>query len=420
MRWPGSRTKDLEREVAELRAGFANPSPEFMDAMGVTATYSGQRVSVDKAMGMAAVYAGVSLIAETVGMLPLKIYRDVDGERVEADTHRSYRMLHDRPNPAMSAHVFWSAVAAHLLLYGNAFLPKVTDPLTGFIESLYLEDPTCITVEWNGARKRFVDEGPPKRTWTEETMLHIVGFSLNGVTGVSPISMCRNPLGTAIARETFEGTFYKQGATMPGVIEYPGRLGAEGIKNLASGFAARHHGVDNMHQTPVLEEGAAFKPAQMALEDMQFVESKQMSRSDVAIIFRIPPSYLAASSGDSLTYATVEGNKIQLAQTAIMPLTHTIAQAVGQDPEILPQPSMYAEFTLEALLRADKITQATYWEKMHGMGVISEDSIAQFENLPKPPPPKPVPAPLQPFQNGDSVRPDGVPSIPGGNGSTAG
>jgi HK97 family phage portal protein len=414
--WPESKTTRLEREVAELRAGFANPGDWLYEALGGSTTYSGQRVTADKAMGMAAVYGAVSLISETVGMLPLKVYRKTDGERVEADTHRSWRMLHDKPNSATTAHNFWATVTAHLKLHGNAYLEKDRDPFTGEITSLYIQDPGAITVEWNGRRKRFVDYGPPKREWTEEEMLHIYELSLNGVTGVSPIAMCRNPLGTAMSREEFEGGFYKRGAKFAGHIEHPGSLREQGIKNIAEQFAAIHHGGANMHKTPVLDEGATYKTDQMVMEDMQFVESKQMSRSDVAIIFKIPPSYLAASSGDSLTYATVEGNKIQLAQTAIMPTTNTIAKAISNDPEILPQPSMYAEFVLEGLLRADKKTEAEYLEKLEAMGVIDAKFIAELLNLPKPPPPKPVPAPLQPFQNGDgAVRPDDVPSALNGN-----
>jgi HK97 family phage portal protein len=248
-------------------------------------------------------------------------------------------------------------------------------------------------------------------------MLHIYELSLNGITGVSPIAMCRNPLGTAMSRDEFEGGFYKRGAKFAGHIEHPGSLREQGIKNISEQFSAIHHGSPNMHKTPVLDEGATYKTDQMVLEDMQFVQSKQMSRSDVAVIFKIPPSYLAASSGDSLTYATVEGNKIQLAQTAIMPTTNTIAKAISQDPEILPQPSMYAEFVLEGLLRADKKTEAEYLEKLEGMGVIDAGYIAELLNLPKPPPPKPVPAPLQSFQNGEgNIRPDAVPSATG-NGS---
>ena len=64
-----------------------------------------------------------------------------------------------------------------------------------------------------------------------------------------------------------------------------------------------------------------------------------------------------------------------------MPTAHTIAQAVSQDPEISFSPACTQRFVLEQL-RADKKTQAEYWEKLHGMNVVSEAYIAERENLP--------------------------------------
>ena len=42
-----------------------------------------------------------------------------------------------------------------------------------------------------------------------------MGLSLNGVTGESVIK-CVNLFGVAMAREEFEGQFYKRGATLAG------------------------------------------------------------------------------------------------------------------------------------------------------------------------------------------------------------
>jgi phage portal protein BeeE len=50
---------------------------------------SGQRVTVDKAFGLAPVYSAVSIISEAVGMLPFKVYRSPgDDEVVVASDHR--------------------------------------------------------------------------------------------------------------------------------------------------------------------------------------------------------------------------------------------------------------------------------------------------------------------------------------------
>jgi phage portal protein BeeE len=58
-------------------------------------------------------------------------------------------MLHDQPNPAMPAHRFWSTVTAQLLLWGNAFIRKERNAVTGLVESLWLLDPAHVMVEWN-------------------------------------------------------------------------------------------------------------------------------------------------------------------------------------------------------------------------------------------------------------------------------
>lgn len=380
--------KFLERIVAgaEFRAsGLASPASWLVDSFGSSVSYSGEKVTRRNAMGLAAVYSAVEKISEAVGQLPLKVYRVMDDDdRVEARTHRTWRMLHDKPNPETTARRFWSTVTAQVLLDGNSFLWKERDPETGTVDSLWLLDPASVTVEWNGREKRFVQESTTGRqVFTSEQVLHIMGLSLDGIIGCSRIAYCRESLGTALARARYEGEFYAQGATFPGVIEYPGRLGEQGTKNLAAAMSGRHHGAGNRHKTPVLEEGASYKIAGMSLADMQFVESAQLSRADIATMFNLPASYLNASSGDSLTYATTESNQIQFAQMAVAPMTTTIATALTNDPGILPQRVLYAEFVLEGLLRADMKTRAEYWASMKGTLGLAPEFIAARENIPQ-------------------------------------
>jgi HK97 family phage portal protein len=392
MAWPFRRKSEEEHRSSTL----AYPSSELLDSLGVSGSWSGERVTEKKALGLAAVFAAVEKISESVGSLPLKVFRVMDDdERVPATTHRSWRMLHDMPNEYTTAHTFWSTVTASLLLRGNAFLFKARDEFD-MVDQLWILDPSQITVEWNGKVKRFVQDSPEgRRVWSVDEVLHIMGFSLNGITGCSRIEYCRQSLGTALARSRFEAEFYNQGARIPGVIQYPGRLGEQGVKNLAQGFRDIHTGAGNRHKVPVLEEGATWQSVGMSLEDMQFVEGAQLSRSDIATLFNLPAAYLNASSGDSLTYATTESNQIQFATQAVSPLTNRISKALSSDPAILPWNVMYCEFVLEGLMRADMKTRAEYWKSLKDMGVVDAEYIAARENLPKPPlEKKPEPAAL--------------------------
>ena len=404
----------LDRIVAgaEYRAsGLATPANWMFDAFGVSTSTSGERVTERKALGLAAVYAAVSMISEKVGELPLKVYRAArDNDRVEARSHWSWRLLHDKPNENTTAHAFWSTVTAQLLLGGNSFVLKERAGDVDEIESLWLLDPSTLTIEWDGRQKRFVQQTQEgKRIFSSEQVLHIMGFSLDGIIGCSRIAYCRETLGTALGRARFEGEFYAQGARFPGVIEYPGRLGEKGTENLGNAMQRKHGGPGQRHKVPVLEEGASFKSTGMSLADMQFVESAQLSRSDIATLFNLPASYLNASSGDSLTYATTESNQIQFVQMAVAPITNRIAKAITTDPSILPWNVMYAEFVLEGLLRADMKTRSEYWASMKATLGLDPEYIAARENIPKDALVEPEPPPLPPSDQG------GNGAVPGEN-----
>lgn len=371
----------LEPEYRAV-SGLANPSGWLVDALSVATASSGEKVTRDKALGLAAVFSAVEKISEAVGSLPFKVYRMVDSDTVEARGHRSWRMLHDKPNADTDARTYWSTVAAQLLLEGDSLSWKERDPFTGEVEELYLLDAKQFTIEWDGGRKWFRHD-PSRKRYSSDDILHIMGFSLNGISGCSRIAFCRETLGTAIGRARFEGEFYAQGGHFPGVIEYPGRLGEKGTENLGRAMQAKHGGPGNRHKTPVLEEGAVFKSVGMSLADMQFVENAQMSKADIATLFNLPASYLNASSGDSLTYATTESNQIQFGQMAVAPIAGRIASAVTNDPGILPQNVMYAEHTLEALYRADMKTRAEYWASMKATLNLDPAYIARRENIPQ-------------------------------------
>jgi HK97 family phage portal protein len=379
-------------EARSLTSGLANPAGWLTEAMGTYTAPSGQRVTVEKALGLSPVWSAVSIIAEQVGQLPLKVYRrfeDPEGEseRVEARQHRSWRLLHDKPNASTPADRFWSAVTAQLLLYGNAFIEKVRSDPFGDVDELWLFEPEAMTIAWNPVRraKQFVYQPKdlrPKRKLDESEVLHVFGLSLDGIAGLSVIQFCKASLGAALARDEFEGGFYNRGATLSGVIKHPNKLTTEAAQHLGASFRALYAGSGNSHGTPVLEEGSEFVKIGSPLGDLQFVESQNLSRTDIAVMFKLPPNYLGGSSGDSLTYATVESNGTHFAMHAIAPVTNTIAKALSNDPELLPQQVFEAEFELKALMRGTTTDRVAYYKAMKDMSAMTVDEIRREENMP--------------------------------------
>lgn len=413
---------------AEFRqtSGLANPAGWLIDAMSAPEVSSGQKVSVETSLGVAPVWSAVRLIAETVAQMPFKVYRtfldaESELEREEARSHRAWLMLHDSPNPYTTSDRFWATVTTQLLLYGNAYIEKRrSDGMT--VDELYLLDPSKTSVLWDDQRKikRFLQEasnaGRPgysqtrRREWDETEVLHVFALSLNGIIGTSVIEWCRNALGSAMAREEFEGSFWNRGTVLSSWIEHPQRLGKQAIENLRQSKKALFGGSRKAHDLAVFEEGMTFHVGSAPLRDLQFVEAQQMSRSDIAVMFQLPPAFLGGSTGDSLTYATTTQNRLQLIQNAVLPYTNAIQNAVSRDPSILPQNVFHAEFVAEGLLRGDPRERADFWTKMfalkdsEGKRVVSVDYIAARENFPVPVAEKPAvpPPPDNQSSNGNT------------------
>lgn len=69
---------------------------------------AGKRVNERSAMQTSAVYACVRVISESVASLPLHLYRyNKDGGKEKAIDHPLYHLLHDEPNPEMTAYSFF-------------------------------------------------------------------------------------------------------------------------------------------------------------------------------------------------------------------------------------------------------------------------------------------------------------------------
>jgi HK97 family phage portal protein len=379
----------LERIIrgAEFRSStLATPADWLIDALVGARTTSGEKVTVKNALGMIAVFAAVSKISEEVGSKPLKVYRAVAEGKEEAPEHRAWRMLHDAPNPFMPAHRFWSTVTGNVLLWGNAFVAKQRDEQTSLVDTLWLLDPARMSIEWSEVqgikRFKYTLQTGERRTLTEAEVIHIMDYSLDGIVGESRISRCREGIGTGLARRRFESRFFQRGTVMPGVIEHPGHL--RNTRPLRESWTEIYGGADSAHQVGVLEEGATWKSVSMPLKDMEFVESAKLSNTEIAILFNLPPSYLGGSTGDSLTYATVEGNAIQLQTQTIAPITTNIAKTLEQDRGVFPFPSWWPEFELKAAMRGDSQARAAYLEKAGDpkTGWMNRNERRETEGLP--------------------------------------
>ena len=351
--------------VARLIDG-ATRGPEdtlaFREAFVGARASTGERVSIDRAMHLGPVFAAVQLRSRSVGKLPLKTYRRIPtGGRAEAWQEPVYALLHDEPNPEMSGVNLWSLVETHLSTWGNAYVGKeMTGGRVTALWPMYPERMEQVYREGGVKRFRYRRESGDLAEYTGADLLHFMGISLDGLTGMSPIGYAREAIAAGLAAEVFAGSFFENSAVPRGVIKVPGELDNEATERLAASWNAAHRGRKNMHKVAVLEGGAEFLPISMPLEDAQFVEQAKLSVQQVARILGVPPELIGGDSGGSLTYSTVEGQSLHFLTHGLSWDLALIEQTLARDRALFPAGprAIYPEFLADAMLRTDMKTQA--------------------------------------------------------------
>lgn len=408
----GTRT----RELAERASG----EPEDLwlkEAFHSGRTFTGKTVTVESALSFDAVVACVRLLSESCGAFPLKVYKRVEDDRKRpVPAHNTYRLLHDRPNWEQPPVTVWGLVMTHLVTWGDAFIGKTFDAKTGTVIALWPIRPDRVRVERKDGRKIYwvrSEHGAAEKQHDARTIIHIQGFTLDGLRGLSPIGLAREAIGAGLAMDEYGNRFFSRGAVPSAVLTKQGEL-TDGARRRLERWAARKFGgLQNMHKIPVLEEGVKLEPYSFKLGDLEFVAMHAQSARKVARIFRVPASMIDASDGDSsLTYRTVEGDNLRFLIHTCRVWLKRIAQSLMLDEDLFPlSQQLLAEHVVDELLLMDSLTKAKVRQISGGnrrwrvaSEFRAEDNLEAIDSLDDDPEPV-APPPVDDEEPEDADRP---------------
>jgi HK97 family phage portal protein len=67
-------------------------------------------------------------------------------------------------------------------------------------------------------------------------VVHLMGYSFDGICGMSPIWVARNAIGMGLAMEQFGSKFFANDAKSGGFLMHPGKLSDKAKTNIAESF----------------------------------------------------------------------------------------------------------------------------------------------------------------------------------------
>lgn len=363
--------KHRKRKRADVRGVSVVPDDQWRSLITAANTPTGAAVTPDRAMRVAAVYACVSLIADSIAMLPLVLYRRLPRQsREPAETHPLYWLLHRRPNRWQTTYEWLQMMAAHVLLRGNAYSYIASDA-RGITDLVPLH-PDRVTAGWAPDRSivyRYQPPEGPAQILLQEEVHHWRGLGSDLLCGLSPIRLHAEAIGLALAAEEQGARLYSNGMQVPGAFKIPPgvKLSDAAFERLRQQFAERYQGVGNAHKPVLLEDGLEWQKIGLTGVESQFLEARQFQRAEIASIYRIPPHMIGDMEKTSAWGTGVEQLSIGYVTYTLAPWISRIEQAMERDfiPES-QQLTHFIKFAVGGLLRGDMKGRAEYYARALG------------------------------------------------------
>ena len=110
--------------LEKIRNALARPraSHDLTLGMGLREFFGLDENAPPSAVSESTYFTCMKVLAETMGKLPLKYYKeDERGGMVRAPTNAAARLLLTRPNEVMTPAAFWSTLELNCQHYGNAY-----------------------------------------------------------------------------------------------------------------------------------------------------------------------------------------------------------------------------------------------------------------------------------------------------------
>jgi HK97 family phage portal protein len=355
----------------QIQSSMVYTSSGYVDSLGrvgrfFEGNWAGAYVDQNTALGIPAIYRGITLISDAIGALPLCAYRN---KREVLPTPQILM----RPVPTETRMETISAMAAALIIHGN-YVAVLGEPgANGLPDSIYPVSPDRVQVTTDKGRIIYkIDE----RTYDQSEIMHIKNFTLPGdLVGKGILAVAKQALGKEIAINEYAARYFDGGVNPTAVIKSANPdLSQEEADALKSAWMAMY---SSRNRSPVVMNSSTdFEVLSSNAAESQLVEAQTAGLTEAANILGLPP-YFLGSPNSSRTYSNVVEENLQLIKWSIQPIAERIEAAFS---DLLVR-GQTAGFKYDSLLKTDTASRYNAYATALSNGFLSVDEVRQYENL---------------------------------------
>jgi len=341
-------------------------------------------VSRDEVAAFFAVYACVSLIAQDISKMRLKLVEQQSSGVWKEIRVASHTPVLVKPNHYQTRIKFFESWVLSKLLNGNAYILKQRDN-RNVVTALYVLDPfrvTALTTETGDVyyqlKVDYLSGQPHEVVVPASEIIHDTCVTLfHPLLGVTPLFACGLAATQGIKIQTNSTKLFTNMSRPAGILTAPGAIADETAARLKAEWDSNYTG-DNMGKTAVLGDGLHYEAMTINPADAQLIEQLKMTGEVCCSVFHVPPYMVGI--GAMPTYNNIEALNQQYYTQALQAYIEQIELLMDEGLG-LSASGRGTEFDLDGLLRMDTATRFKSHSDGIGGGWLAPNEVRYKENL---------------------------------------
>jgi len=366
--------RSSQEYLGDLKTG------RIVEIIGLPAS-SGAPVNERSALTVSAVLACVRLLSDMVAKLPIELYQTSKKGPKPIVKHPAIRLLAGTPSDLHTSFELRKLMMTGKCLGGNGYARVYRD---AYFQPRSIQwvapcdvDPKLVKKPNGEAFISYEIQGQTDAL-NRADMIHIKGECRDGARGVSPITLLRESIGTAMSQTSAAGRLMRDGTMFPGYLVSQTNLPADKIKDAREEWQRNVAGAVNAGRVPILNGGFDFKQTNgMSMSDAQFIESRRFELQEIARHYGIPP-FLIGDSTASTTWGTgIQEQTLGFLNFCLDPHLVAFEQALNQTLLTTAEleSGYYFRFDRDELASVSRQDTAAYFQTMRNIGVYSANDI---------------------------------------------
>jgi HK97 family phage portal protein len=326
-------SRSMQQAAVKLYLKSLTPGqmlPVTQNGKAVYSDWSAKKAVNDGYKASTYVYKSIERKAAAAASVPWKVYK-LKNNKWEEQVGHPLEALIEQPNPFMDRSIMIERLTAHLDLVGNGLLSKVRGA-GGVVAELWPIDPQHIKPIQD--TKEFIsgyryENGQLKYTLKPQDVLHAMYVDPGNIYwGLAPLQVAAKTVDTDIEAVNWNKIALQNRAVTDGVLSFEQPLTRPQWEETRAQVREQKQGAANARDLWILGGGAKWNQMSLSPAEMDFINSRKMTREEITAVFGVPLILMGILEGS--TYANYQEARKAFWEDTVIPYLNRIRAIFNQ------------------------------------------------------------------------------------------